>query len=109
MARGLEELVVFTRHRRIPKRPAGAVVLAAITAFAVAAPAASASAQGLFEFLFGSPRRSGPPSSASPFADPNSPFGRPDSGPRYESGPAVAFCVRLCDGRFFPIQRSSGA
>src|SRR5439155_22971988 len=53
--------------------------------------------------------RSGPPSSASPFADPNSPFGRPDSGPRYESGPAVAFCVRLCDGRFFPIQRSSGA
>lgn len=25
-----------------------------------------------------------------------------------ESGPAVSFCVRLCDGRFFPIQRASG-
>src|SRR5205823_234625 len=31
---------------------------------------------------------------------------------RSESGPSaggVAYCVRLCDGRHFPIQRSSGA
>jgi len=24
-----------------------------------------------------------------------------------ETGPAVSYCVRLCDGRFFPIQRSA--
>ena len=29
-------------------------------------------------------------------------------GPPRDAAP-VAYCVRLCDGRFFPIQRSSGA
>ena len=97
-----------TRQHRIPSRAARAIVLTAIAALGIAAPAASASAQGLFDFLFGGPRHSRP-SSANSYADPNSPTGRPDSGPRYEQGPAVAYCVRLCDGRFFPIQRSSGA
>src|SRR5262249_7381635 len=45
----------------------------------------------------------------SSYGDPNSPSTRPESGQRFESGPSVAYCVRLCDGRFFPIQRSSGA
>jgi hypothetical protein len=26
-----------------------------------------------------------------------------------EAGPSVAFCVRLCDGRYFPIQRTSNS
>jgi hypothetical protein len=90
-------------------RPARGILLTGIVALGVALPAASASAQGqgLFDFLFGSPRRT--PSSASSYADPNAPGSRPDTGPQFESGPAVAYCVRLCDGRFFPIQRSSGA
>jgi len=28
---------------------------------------------------------------------------------RRKSGPVVTFCVRLCDGRYFPIQRHAGA
>jgi hypothetical protein len=30
-----------------------------------------------------------------------------DPGPRMDGGPAVSYCVRLCDGHFFPIQRSA--
>ena len=67
-----------------------------------------ASAQNLFDFFFGSPRRPTAPSSASAYADPSrqtESSGQPGQ-PRVEVGPAVAYCVRLCDGRFFPIQRS---
>jgi hypothetical protein len=76
----------------------------------VAAAPAPASAQSLFDFFFNGGRRSAPPPSATAYADPQSEtYGaRPiDPGPRVESGPAVSYCVRLCDGRFFPIQRSA--
>jgi hypothetical protein len=29
--------------------------------------------------------------------------------PALEAGPSVAYCVRLCDGRYFPIQRTSNS
>jgi hypothetical protein len=67
----------------------------------------------MFDFLFGPPKRPSPPASASFYADPSSPqynsTGRPSepSAQRVESGPAVSYCVRLCDGRYFPIQRSA--
>ena len=64
---------------------------------------APASAQGLFDFLFG--RRSAPPVQS--YADPNDPQ-RADPGERSPGGPSVAFCVRTCDGHFFPIQQNSG-
>jgi hypothetical protein len=74
-------------------------------------PAASASAQGFFDFFFNNQRRT--PSSASSYADPNqgsNPYGeRERQEPRIESGSSVSYCVRTCDGRYFPIQRSSGA
>jgi hypothetical protein len=107
---------VFSRHRSAFARPAESILATrsilsiGLIAFGLALPATSASAQGprgLFDFLF-APRTSTPPS-ASSYADPNAPTARPDAGPRYDSGSAVAYCVRLCDGRFFPIQRSSGA
>jgi hypothetical protein len=84
------------------------MLLTALCASAVAWPGAPASAQGLFDFLFGAPRRP-MPASASAYADPSqsNPFGRRSE--HSASGGAVAYCVRLCDGRFFPIQRSSGA
>jgi hypothetical protein len=93
------------------RRRARAILLTAIAAGAMTVPGAPASAEGIFDFLFGAPRRS-PPPSASAYADPNSQYnpGEQPAAPRASSGGgSVAYCVRLCDGRFFPIQRASGA
>jgi hypothetical protein len=65
-----------------------------------------ASAEGLFDFLFGGIQKqlkSSPQTSF--FADP---FGlNPQAAPaaRVASGPA--FCVRSCDGKYFPLTRST--
>ena len=70
--------------------------------YALAAAAAilwadTASAQGLFDFF----RRSAP--QVNSYADP---FRNGDEGPRRESGGSYAsHCVRLCDGRHFPLPR----
>jgi hypothetical protein len=85
------------------------VLLAGMVALGVALTNTPASAQGIFDFLFGSLRRPGLPAGTSSYGDPNVQDIRPDAGPRSESGSSVAYCVRLCDGRFFPIQRSGGA
>ena len=79
----------------------------ALAATAFATPAA---AQNFFEMLFGGPQRprQSVPQPANPSADPSqSYFGeRPASAPFSEGGGGrVAYCVRLCDGRYFPIQR----
>ena len=89
------------------------LLVAAIAAMTVAAPIAPASAQ-VFDFLFAQ-RRPAPPPSASAYTDPYpqfSPFGIRPAEPERRAAPSggsVAYCVRLCDGRYFPIQRSSGA
>src|SRR2546429_6218576 len=61
---------------------------------------ATASAQNIFEAFFGrlwnSPVNS--------YADPTPPLPSPEAT-RPEGG--VAYCVRLCDGRYFPMQRHS--
>jgi hypothetical protein len=68
-----------------------------------------AAAQGLLDFLFGA-RRMGPPPSASSYADPYPSFGGADQERRpAPSGASAAFCVRLCDGRYFPIQRTNSS
>jgi len=96
-----------------PRKAFGAhifgALIAAATATAVIVPAAPADAQGLFDFLFGSPRRPGPPPNASAYADPNPGYGGDGERRPGPSGSAGTFCVRLCDGRYFPIQRASGA
>jgi hypothetical protein len=75
---------------------------------AIALAPAPAAAEGLFDFFFGGAQRHAAPSSASAYADPSQNVARPsDTGPRVETGPTVSYCVRLCDGRFFPIQRSA--
>ena len=101
------------RFRKRARRCAGSIaarglVLVGLTATAFIAPADVAEAQNLFDSLFG--RRWSPPSA---YADPNahwSPFGwgAPPQMPQYDSGGSVAYCVRLCDGRFFPVQRHGG-
>jgi Protein of unknown function (DUF2865) len=93
--------VLNLRHRSLAR----AILVAGIATLAVAAVPAPAAAQNLFDFFFNGARRPAPPPSTSAYADPQS---QPaDPAPRVESGPAVSYCVRLCDGRFFPIQRSS--
>jgi len=80
-----------------------------LAAAAVMVSAAGASAQnGFFDSLFG--RRQGLSPSASAYADPSSqwsPFGwrAPEVSQPEAAGTGLAFCVRLCDGRFFPLQR----
>ena len=81
-----------------------------VAGLAIAAAPAPAAAQNLFDFFFSGARRPSPPPMASAYADPQAePNGArsSDPGSRAESGPAVSYCVRLCDGRFFPIQRSA--
>jgi hypothetical protein len=84
------------------------IFIAGFAALAVAAVPAPAAAQNLFDFFFNGARPA-PPPSASAYADPQAQFGAKPSDPaqRAETGPAVSYCVRLCDGRFFPIQRSA--
>src|ERR1700681_85325 len=89
---------------------ARAMLVAGLAVLATAAAPAPASAQNLVDFFFSGARRPSPPPLATAYADPSQqPFGaKPsDPGPRVETGPAVSYCVRLCDGRFFPIQRSA--
>ena len=63
----------------------------------------------LFGGFGGRPSRSLPPQ-ASSFA---SPFDfserRSSSGGEYSGGGGQAFCVRTCDGRYFPLQRNAHA
>jgi hypothetical protein len=67
-----------------------------IIALAAAVPSFDAQAQNFFDFLFGGFQRQQPQQQAPPpsGAVPESSYG----------GGGQAFCVRLCDGRYFPLQ-----
>ena len=100
-------LVRFDRSRLV-QLAAGA--LAAMTM--LSATPAVAQNENFFEMLFGRqqrPRQYMPPQ-ASSYADPSQSYSgerpAPSSG---GGGRAVAYCVRLCDGRYFPIQRHANA
>jgi hypothetical protein len=92
-------------------------VVAAILAASVAA-SAPASAQNIFDRIFGGIRHaiSAParqPSNINSFADPlsslaNAINGQPAQERRADFNPARGFCVRSCDGRFFPVQARAG-
>src|SRR5690242_13556153 len=71
----------------------------------------SVSAEGLFDMFFGGGQkqqaRQAPPQ-ANFFADPfgnNQPQSQPAPAPRVASsgGSGPAFCVRSCDGKYFPL------
>jgi hypothetical protein len=92
-----------------------AVISAAGFALALTLPIGTASA-GFFDMLFGGGRsaRSAPPSNPlapllRSFADPSGPSGGVVEGERRESGPSVAYCVRLCDGHPFPVQHTGSS
>ena len=71
----------------------------------VSAIAPVAQAQDFFSALFGGFGRSRGPSIHLPFVNEGGPFAPSAAGPRY-SGGGQAYCVRTCDGRYFPINAS---
>jgi hypothetical protein len=104
--------VLAPRHRT--PSAFGAIALSIAAATGLALTSSAAPAQNLFESLFGGQR----PAPAAPApADPagqahaNSPAAA-ETEPRIAerpAGPSVAYSVRLCDGRYFPIQSHAGA
>jgi len=89
--------------------------VAACALVAVLATSVPASA-GFFDFLFGGQRQSRPAETAPAPVErgPSSDISRGDrygAEPRISGGTGIAssYCVRLCDGRYFPIQRSASA
>jgi hypothetical protein len=63
--------------------------------------AVPAQAQDFFSALFGGMTRGRAPDISLPFANDGPPM--QEQRPRAASGGRQAFCVRTCDGRFFPI------
>ncbi len=83
--------------------------LAAAGLFALSQPA---SAQGIFETIFGGliHHRSSepPPIDVRSYAPSDNFFESVRPQQREESAPATAFCVRSCDGHYFPVQTHPG-
>src|SRR3989442_7659228 len=94
---------VLLNHRQTRlSRGVKGIFVTGITATTLLTSVATASAQNIFEALFG--RLWNSPATSQ--ADPNPPLRSPEAT-RSEGG--FAYCVRLCDGRYFPIERHSGA
>jgi uncharacterized protein DUF2865 len=89
------------------------LVAAATLAGSVALVPRTAAAEGLFDFLFGGAKQQQQkaPPQANFFADPlgqNQQQAAPAPQPRV-AGSGPAFCVRSCDGRYFPLTLRGGA
>jgi len=85
---------------------------AAIVAGALLVAPQVAFAEGLFDFLFGGSQKQQHQAApqASPFADPfdSNPQGPPQPRPAV-AGSGPAFCVRSCDGKYFPLTRGAAS
>jgi hypothetical protein len=101
----------FDLHMRRRMLPVAAAVLAS----AIALTPRVASAEGLFDFLFGGVQKQQQhqaPPQASFFADPFGNNQQPASSPTRSvasGGSGPAFCVRSCDGRYFPLTRGNAS
>src|SRR5260370_21452452 len=85
------------------------VAAAALAGSVVLAPRL-ASAEGLFDFFFGGAQKQHQaPSQANFFADPFglNPQPAPTAPRPMASGSGPAFCVRSCDGKYFPLARGN--
>ncbi|HLX15769.1 MAG TPA: DUF2865 domain-containing protein [Bradyrhizobium sp.] len=81
------------------------LVATACLAGAIAFAPRGASAQNLFDLLFGGlQKQHQTPSQANFFADP---AGQNAPPPRPVASGGPAFCVRSCDGKYFPLARGS--
>jgi hypothetical protein len=97
-------------------RSANSALLAALV-LVLAAPVELASAGDFFQSLFGGFQRQQtaiPPQvrGYAPVREPSQPIERdhrPSAPAAYTGGGGTAYCVRLCDGRYFPIRHHAGA
>jgi Protein of unknown function (DUF2865) len=107
-----EEYTVSKKRENV-RVSAKSLTALAVVAISLALPATNASAAGFFEFLFGGGRGSAPSAPSSTSVTPMfNAFASPDGAverDRRESGPSVAYCVRLCDGHPFPVQSTGSS
>jgi hypothetical protein len=84
------------------------MLVGALLAGSVALTPRAAAAQGLFDVLFGAFTRQ-QPAAPSNSADPLAAGQQPAPQPRVATGSGPAFCVRSCDGRYFPLMRGAAS
>jgi hypothetical protein len=103
------EFALRTEWNERRMRRCARLVAAFAFAGAVTAAPREASAEGLFDFLFSGLQKQQhqAPRLASFFADPSSQQAAPVPARTGGSGPA--FCVRSCDGRYFPLSRGNAS
>jgi uncharacterized protein DUF2865 len=96
------------RRRRRRKTCFAAIVVAGTLGLT----AREAAAEGLFDLFFGGLQKQqhqAPPAQANFFADPFQ-QGQQSAPPRpVASGSGPAFCVRSCDGKYFPLTRGNAS
>ncbi|WP_354227397.1 DUF2865 domain-containing protein [Bradyrhizobium sp. F1.4.3] len=89
------------------------MLVVAILAGPMLAAPAPVSAEGLFDFFFGGMQRPQPQqgnSSTDPFTGQQNPANQQYVPPtRAASGSGPAFCVRSCDGKYFPLMRGTAS
>lgn len=97
-------------HSRSRSLRTGALALCAAAAIA-ALPAGAANAQNLLESLFGVRPASAPAPINAGQSNPNAWdfLDKPAAQAAGSSGSKTSYCVRVCDGRFFPLPRKAGA
>lgn len=94
----------------LPRERRWVVVVALLLAASVTLSPRTAAAEGLFDFLFGGLTRPQQPSSQTDIADPSAAGLQPAPQPRaLAAGSGPAFCVRSCDGRYFPLMRGASS
>jgi Protein of unknown function (DUF2865) len=97
-------------HRVFAKISAAGVLAGVLI---VALAATDASAEGIFDFLFGGliRRPPAPPTEQvhSSYADPSFYPGPANPNIDTSTGRTTSYCVRLCDGRYFPMERHANA
>ena len=80
-----------------------------IAAVALTLASLTPASAGIFESIFGGffhARSPTPPTTLNAYAEPSDSVSR--AAPRGERGPASAYCVRMSDGFYFPVQAHAG-
>jgi hypothetical protein len=99
-----DPLCVRVRRMTMQDCPRQLLLPALAALFVVSAGGASVSAQNILESLLGMSPRSTSQDGLQPTGKPAAPLQL--STARDVAGPFTAYCVRLCDGRYFPLARS---